>query len=226
MSLRASVPLYQPRGLVMTSAPATEPVTAAELRTHLRCDSTELPDAEANALVMDARTEIENMAGVAFITQSWRLSLDRWPAGGEAWWDGVREMSITELYNSSTLQSLALPRFPLQSITSVTVYDEASNATVIDVAATFDVDLYQTPGRITLKRGQTWPIALRANDAIQIIYVAGYTAAANVPAPMKRAVKQLAAFLYSHRGDDCDPKMAYEASGAAGIMNGYRAMRV
>lgn len=226
MSLRASVPLYQHRGSVIVSAPASEPVTASELRTHLRADSTELPDAEANALITDARTEIENMTGVAFITQSWRLSLDRWPAGGEAWWDGVREMSITELYNSSTLQSVALPRFPLQSITSVTVYDEASNASVITVSNVFDVDTYQTPGRITLKRGQTWPVALRANDAIQIVYVAGFTSAANVPAPMKRAVKQLAAFLYSHRGDDCDPKDAYMASGADSIMQGYKAMRV
>ena len=226
MSLRASVPLYQFRGSVLTTAPASEPVTAAELRTHLRTDSTELPDAEANALITDARTEIENMTGLAFISQSWRLSIDRWPAGGEAWWDGVREMSITELYRTSTIQSLALPRWPLVSITSVTVYDEDSNSTVVNVANTFDVDTYQTPGRITLKRGQTWPVALRANDAIQVIYVAGYTNAAAVPSPMKRAVKQLAAFLYSHRGDDCDPKDAYDASGAAGIMNQYKVARI
>lgn len=226
MSLRAAVPLYQFRGSVITSAPATEPVTAAELRTHLRTDSTELPDAEANALITDARTEIENMTGLAFITQSWRLSLDRWPAGGEAWWDGVREMSITELYNRNTYQSVALPRYPLQSITSVTVFDEASASTVITVADVFDVDTYQTPGRLTLKRGQTWPVALRANDAIQIIYVAGYANAAAVPSTMKRAVKQLAAFLYSHRGDDCDPKDAYDASGAAGIMAQYKPMKV
>jgi uncharacterized phiE125 gp8 family phage protein len=226
MSLRASVPLYQFRGSVLTVAPATEPVTAAELRTHLRTDATELPDAEANALITDARTEIENMTGLAFISQSWRLSIDRWPAGGEAWWDGVREMSITELYNSNTLQSLVLPRWPLVSITSVTVYDEDSNASTVTVNDVFDVDTYQTPGRITLKRGQTWPVALRANDAIQVIYVAGYANAAAVPSTMKRAVKQLAAFLYSHRGDDCDPKDAYDASGAAGIMAQYKPMKV
>ena len=226
MSLRASVPLYQFRGSVLTVAPATEPVTAAELRTHLRTDATELPDAEANALITDARTEIENMTGLAFISQSWRLSIDRWPAGGEAWWDGVREMSITELYNSNTLQSLVLPRWPLVSITSVTVYDEDSNASTVTVNDVFDVDTYQTPGRITLKRGQTWPVALRANDAIQVIYVAGHANAAAVPSTMKRAVKQLAAFLYSHRGDDCDPKDAYDASGAAGIMAQYKPIKV
>jgi uncharacterized phiE125 gp8 family phage protein len=226
MSLRAAVPLYQFRGSVLTSAPASEPVTATELRTHLRTDSTELPDAEANALITDSRTEIENMTGLAFITQSWRLSLDRWPAGGEAWWDGVREMSITELYRTSTIQSVVLPRWPLASITSITTFDENSNSTSVTTANVFDVDIYQTPGRITLKRGQTWPVALRANNAIQIIYVAGYANAAAVPSPMKRAIKQLAAFLYSNRGDDCDPKDAYDASGAAGIIAQYKVARV
>lgn len=226
MSLRAAVPLYQQRGLVLTSAPASEPVTASELRTHLRTDSTELPDAEANALITDARTEIENMTGLAFITQSWRLALDRWPAGGEAWWDGVREMSITELYRTSTIQSITMPRWPLASITSVTTYDEASAATSVTVANVFDIDTYRTPGRITLKRGQTWPVALRGSNAIEIVYVAGYANAAAVPSPMKRAVKQLAAFLYAHRGDDCDPSQAYVDSGAQGIMDQYKVARV
>jgi hypothetical protein len=43
---------------------------------------------------------------------------------------------------------------------------------------------------------------------------------------MKRAVKQLAAFLYAHRGDDCDPSQAYEDSGAAGIIAQYKVARV
>lgn len=225
MSLRRNAVLYQSRGSQIVTHPESEPVSLLEVKQYMRIDDNS-DDAVIADQIMEARRLIEDMSGSAFITQSWRVSLDRWPAGGEAWWDGVRETSIAELYNSNTLQSLVLPRFPLQSITSVTVYDEASNASVITVSNVFDVDTYQTPGRITLKRGQTWPVALRANDAIQIVYVAGYTSAANVPAPMKRAVKQLAAFLYSHRGDDCDPKNAYMASGADSIMQGYKAMRV
>ena len=226
MTLRQAVPLYQQRGSVLVTGPGTEPVTATELRTHLRTDSAELPDAEANALIADARAEIENMTGLAFISQSWRLALDQWPAGGEAWWDGVREMSITELYRTNILQSVTLPRWPLVSITSITTYDEDSNSTSITTANVFDVDTYRTPGRITLKRGQTWPIALRANNAIEIVYVAGYANAAAVPSTMKRAVKQLAAFLYAHRGDDCDPSQAYVDSGAQSIMTQFKVARV
>jgi len=226
MSIRTAVPLYQQRGSVLVTAPATEPVTASELRTHLRTDSTELPDAEANSLIAEARSHIENETGLAFISQTWRLAIDRWPAGGEAWWDGVREMSITELYRSNSLQSVTPPRWPLVSITSITTYDEASTPTSVTTANVFDVDTYRTPGRLTLKRGQTWPVALRASNAVEIVYVAGYANAAAVPATMKCAVKQLAAFFYSNRGDDCDPVDAYHKSGAAGIMDQFRAIKI
>jgi uncharacterized phiE125 gp8 family phage protein len=185
-----------------------------------------LPDAEANALIAEARQMIEDLIGLAFITQSWRLSLDRWPGGAEAWWDGVRQMAISELYAPNYMTSVMLPRWPLASITSVTVFDEDSNSQAVTVANTFDVDTYQVPGRLTLKRGSTWPIALRANDAIQIVYVSGYANAAAVPAPMKRALKQLAAFLYTNRGDTCEPADAMQKSGAAGLFDTYRPMRV
>lgn len=223
MTLREPVPMYHHRGSVLVTAPAREPVTATELRLHLRTNDDDLPDAES--YVRDARQEIENRTGLAFLTQTWRLALDRWPTGGEAWWDGVRDGSIAELYGNAQ-RSIALPKWPLQSITSVTVYDEASNASAVTVANIFDVDLYSRPGRMSLRKGQTWPVALRGSNAIEIVYVAGYTTAPNVPAPMARAVKQLASYLYSHRGDDCDPKEAYEASGAASIMASFSPARI
>jgi len=226
MTLRPAIPIYQERGSVLVTAPASEPVTATELRTHLRVDSTELPDGEANSLIVEARQMIEDQTGLAFISQSWRLSIDRWPGGQEAWWDGVRQMAISELYSAGQITSLALPRWPLASITSVTVYDEDSNSEAVTIADTFDIDTYQVPGRLTLKRGSTWPIALRANNAIQIVYVAGYANAAAVPATMKRALKSMAAFLYTNRGDQCSPADAFEKSGAGQIMGIYRPARI
>lgn len=226
MTLRSAVRLYQDRGSVLVTAPGTEPVTAAELRSHLIVDSTQLPDADANALIADARTEIENRLNLAMISQSWRLSLDYWPGGTEDWWDGVREASINSIYVKNSMGSVELPRSPLASVTSVTVYDEDSNSTAVTIADTFDVDTYRTPGRITLKRGAVWPIALRANNAIQIVYSAGYANAAAVPPPMKRAVKELAAYLYSHRGDECDPTDAWRKSGAESTLNVYKVKRL
>jgi len=225
MSLRPSFNLYQDRGSRITTNPESEPVSLMEMKRYLRIDDNS-DDIVLSDQIMEARRFIEDQIGLAFISQSWRLALDQWPAGGEAWWDGVREMSITELYRSNVLQSVTLPRWPLVSITSVTTYDEDSNATAITVANVFDVDTYRTPGRITLKRGQTWPVALRANNAIEIVYVAGYANAAAVPMTMKRAVRQLAAFMYNHRGDDCDASHAFADSGAASLVDQFKVMRV
>ena len=225
MTLRSVTSLHQDYGSVIVSAPASEPVTAAELRTHLRADATELPDAEANELIEEARQYIEDHYGIAFFTQSWRLSLDRWPNGSEPWWDGVRQGSITEL-SGGRPYSLKLPRFPLQSVTSVTVYDEADDDTAVNVANTFHIDVYQKPGRMTIKAGSTWPVALRSANAIQIIYVAGYANVDDIPASLKRAVKQLAAYLYSHRGDDCDIGDAFKQAGINKIVDNFRVAKV
>lgn len=225
MSLRPSFNLYQDRGSRITTNPESEPVSLMEMKRYLRIDDNS-DDIVLSDQIMEARRFIEDQVGLAFISQSWRLALDRWPAGGEAWWDGVREMSITELYRSNVLQSVTLPRWPLVSITSITTYDEDSNATSVTTANVFDVDTYRTPGRITLKRGQTWPVALRSNNAIEIVYVAGYANAAAVPMTMKRAIRQLAAFMYNHRGDDCDASQAFADSGAASLVDQFKVMRV
>lgn len=228
MSLRSTARLHQPRSNRLTSAPAVEPVTAAELRAHLNMTSTsELSDADAAVLIAEAREYIEQATGVALISQTWRMTLDNWPGVLEQWWDGVREGSIGSLYTPDRAASVEAPRFPLQSVTSVTTYDEASNATAVTVADVFDVDVYSIPGRLTLKRSATWPTALRVNNAIEVVYVAGYGAAAtDVPAPARRAVKQMAAKLHAERGDDCNVEDAYAASGAARIMDNYRLVRI
>lgn len=225
MSLRSTINLYQDRGSKIVTNPESEPVSLMDVKQYLRIDDNSEDSIIADQ-IMEARRLIEDQINLAFISQTWRFALDQWPAGGEAWWDGVREMSINDLYRSNMLQSVMLPRWPLVSITSITTYDEDSNSTSITTANVFDVDTYRTPGRLTLKRGQTWPVALRANNAIEIVYVAGYANAASVPSTMKRAVKQLAAFLYAHRGDDCDPSQAYIDSGAESIMAQFKVARI
>ena len=227
MALRSQPRLTQYRGNVLTSAPAVEPVTAAELRTFLRETATGLPDTEANDFIAQARQEIEDFSGLALITQTWLMSIDRWPTQNEPWWDGVRDGAMNDLHGARYASDVRLPRYPLQSIASVTVYDEASTPAAVTVATTFDVDTSQHPGRITLQSGATWPVALRANNAIQISYIAGYgDAASDVPAPLIRAVKQLAASFYSKRGDGCDAEQAMRESGAMGVLGVYRVARI
>ena len=225
MTLRPSLPLTQYRGHVRTVAPVVEPVTAAELRAQLAETEDGLPDAQANALIAEARELIEEMTGIAFIAQTWRMALDHWPAGSELWWDGMREMAISEIYAPNSLRAVTLPRYPLASVVSVTVYDEAGNDAAVNVGATFDVDLFRRPGRMVLKRGATWPIALRGANAIEVVYTAGYgETASSVPALLKRAVKQVAAYLHAHYGDECQPEDALGA--ARGLLDAYAITRL
>ena len=204
------------RGHVLETPPASEPVTAAELRGLLRETTDGLPDTEADSLIATAREYIEEVTGLAMIDQTWRLSLDAWPNGREPWWDGVRDGHINILRGRDG--QVTLPRYPLQSVTSVTVYNEAGAASFVDVAAVFDVDTYQRPGRMVLKAGAVWPVALRDSNAVQILYVAGFTA---IPNSLKRAVLQMAASLYTHRGDGCSMVDAYTESGAASLAGMY-----
>jgi len=225
MSLRPARLYYPQRGSVRETAPNIEPATAAELRALLVETSTGLPDADAETLIQVAREEIEEVTGLAMITQGWRLSLDSWPSDGEPWWDGQRQMAISELRGIPAI--VALPAYPLQTIDTVTVYDEGGTGTAVTIADFFDVDTYQKPGRMALKSGKTWPVALRKTNAVQIEYSAGYgDAATDVPAPIKRAVLQMAAYLHEHRGDGCTPGDAFSSSGAAAMASRYKVARI
>lgn len=228
MALRRARRIHDYRGNRLQTAPAAEPITLSELKTHLRIDGT-TEDGYLTALIEEARQEIEDATGIAFISQTWLLTLDRWPGAREEWWDGEREGHVDILYggNRQNYASVRLPRYPLEAIDGINVYDEDGNASAVTVANVFDVDTEQLRGRMTIKRGATWPIALRANNAIEITYEVGFGASAtDVPAPLKRAVRQMAAYMYEHRGDGCEPKDAFTVSGAKNILDRYRVVEV
>jgi hypothetical protein len=224
MSLRPSIPLYQYQGSVILEGPSVEPVSLAELKAHLRIDDS-AEDDYLFSLIAECREEIEQASGMALIRQKWRLTIDHWPGARQQWWDGVKDGHINMLYGAPA--DLHLPRYPLIEIDSVTVFDEDSTSAAVNVGATFDIDTNQRPGRLALKSGATWPIALRPTNAIQIDYYAGYGASASsVPAPLKRAIRSMAAYLYSHRGDGCDPVEAMAKSGARSAVDRYRTARI
>lgn len=223
MSLRPAKNMYDPRGHVIVTEPAIEPVSASDFRDHLRYTAADMTDDEADGWISSARAMIEEYTGLALITQSWRMVMDRWPAAQEPWWDGVREGSIAELRGAYA--ELRLPRYPLQTVDTVTTYDNSGASTAITVATVFDVDTYSKPGRMALKSGQTWPVALRPTNAIDIVYTSGYGANdTDVPAPLRLAVKMVAAYLENHRGDGCTAEDAM--AGVMSIMSKYKVARI
>lgn len=228
MAIRVPVELYQYKGSELVTAPAAEPVTVDELKEHLRIpagDTSE--DGVLGDMIAEAREEIEQAAGMALITQTWRLAIDQWPSGHQSWWDGVRQGHMNQIHGPESASHLTLPRYPLLSVSSVKTYDDDDAETVVVIADVFNVDTISRPGRMTLKGGATWPSAMRSSNAILIEYTAGYGPdATDVPAPLRRAVKVMASYLYSHRGDGCDPIEAMKQSGAAAVVNRYRTHRI
>lgn len=226
MSLRGPVRFTQYRGHERITHPAIEPITAAELKEQIGLDAGD-SFSLLDMYITSAREQFEAVTGRALITQEWRLTLDHWPMAGSEWWDGVRQGAIGDLHGSARASWVILPRYRLQSIDSITVFNDAGIGSSVTVADTFIVDNQQEPGRIVLRNGATWPVALQEANAIQIDYTAGYGAtAADVPAAIRVALLQFAAFLYGHRGDDCAGENAMRQSGAWSVIERYMVRRI
>lgn len=161
----------------MISAPVVEPVTLAELKSHLSLsadDENEL----ISMLIVVARATIERMTGRLLITQSWRLGFDMVPA------DGL----------------LVLPIAPIQTVSAVIIHDGLGGSTVWP-GSSYTLDLVGEPARLLFN--DTPPIPGRRLAGVEIDVIAGYGAtAASVPAELVQAVKLTAAHWYARRGDD------------------------
>lgn len=164
--------------ITVVTPPAVEPATLDELKSHLRIDHVDEDVWLRNALE-EARERVEGYLGRALITQTLERALDWQPQG-----------TVIEL-----------PRPPLQSVTSVTFYDEDDAATVVD-SGEYVVDTRSTPGRVTLKAASTWPALTerRVSNCVIVRYVAGYgDEAAAVPRRVRQAVLMYAADRYENR---------------------------
>ncbi len=176
----------------LVTPPAAEPVALAEAKAHARVD-TSTDDALITNLITSARLWAEKYTGRAFMTQTWKLSIDELPL----------------CLNASN--AINLPRSPLQSITSVGVFADDDDSETWD-ADNYFTDTSREPGRLVLRLGASWPCPTRPANGVEITYVAGYGGSESVPEPIKCAIKELVAYWYAHRGDeDVSPILAARA---------------
>lgn len=182
-----------------TTEPAVEPVSAQDLDTQLRGDGVlESVDSDLlESLIVAAREYVELFTRRALVNQTWTLYLDNWPSRPSSlgWWDGVREGSLSMGYSDH----LELPTGPLRSVTSIKTF-HLDNTEEVFASSNYFLDLNSNPGRVVLNPGAVWPTATRSLNSIEVVYVAGYgEAATDVPAPLRLAVKMLAAHWYENR---------------------------
>ena len=158
------------------TAPATEPVTSTEAKSHLRVDTT-ADDTLIGTLITAARQHVEAHLRRALITQTWELVTDAFPVG----------------------DVLRLPLPPLVSVTSIKYTDEDGAESTLS-SGLYVVDTDSTKGRVVLKNGETWPsVTLAAANGVRVRYVAGYGEASAVPRPIRQAILLLIGTMYENR---------------------------
>lgn len=187
---------------VLVTPPAQEPVTLADVKAWARV-ATSADDALLTAILTAARLHVEQIAGLALLTQTWDYWLDMFPYGGLSplrWTYGSPyAASVPRWTYAFPSGEIALPYAPLQTVSFVKYVDDTGATATLDPSL-YQVDATRLPGRIVPAYGQTWPVARSQPNAVQVEYVAGYGAAStNVPEPLKQAIKVLAATMYEQR---------------------------
>ncbi len=136
------------------TAPASEPVTLAEAKLHLKVDGTD-EDSLIQTYIQTAREHIEDTCHRALVTQTLEYVISRWPEN----------------------DLLELPRPPLQSVTSIKYKDTTGLVETTWSSGEYVVNADETPGMVVPAYGKSWPTAaLYPRAGIRVRYQAGYGA--------------------------------------------------
>ena len=193
-------------GIKVTTEPTAEPLSLQEVKEYLRVDDA-TDERVVQPLIIAARQFAEEHMNRALMQQTFTLMLDAVIDQDQPLYEGMRTAPDLNYYKNY----IVLPKSPVQSVTSVKTFDDSDTATTM-ASTKYYVDTQREPARIVLRTGETFPTALRVANAIEVIYVAGYTSAFTIPEPIRLGMLQHIAYMYEHRGD------MYEAQGAPSLM--------
>lgn len=216
----------EPLRITVTTAPAKQPVTMDEARAYLRLETDDIDEDPVIAGdLVAAVDQAETYLGRSLITRTLTWVMDGWPRTKVApWWDGVREGSISDMYEHE--RSLDVPRPPLQSVTSIKTYDDADVATVFAASKYFVDAASDEPGRIVLRDAAETPAPTRVANGIEIIFIAGYgDDEAFVPEAIRQGILRMTTHLYENRGE-CSIEQARDQSGASALWSRHRIIRL
>jgi uncharacterized phiE125 gp8 family phage protein len=172
----------------VTTQPVTEPVTVAEVKAALNIDFSD-DDALIEDFITAAREYYEANTNLALLTQTVTQVVEGFPRPRV----------------NNPLGLIRLFKYPIQSLSSVTYYDEDDNVQTLTVGGgtpEVELDSYAMPSTIFLntKNLSAWP-ATRTDrpNAVTLVYTCGYTSAALVPQAVKNAIKLLVGEMYEKR---------------------------
>jgi len=167
--------------LTLVMAPTVEPLSIDEVKTHLRVEYDD-ENAYLHALINVAREFIDGKDGIlgrAINTQTWKLSLTDFKS------------------------DIEIPLPPLQSISSIKYWNNASTPVLTTVATTvYEVITGTFRGKVCLLGDQSWPSDIDANRRfpVEITFVAGYgDEASDIPEGLRHAMLFHIAHMFENR---------------------------
>lgn len=194
---RAQLAALQQFGVKVITDVATEPVTLADAKKHLRIDNTNDDDV-LTAMLPAAREYCERYLGRALAPRTLELASNRFP---------------TVTVHHHVGPCIELPFGPVQSVSSVS-YTSASEDSAGNYATEqfedssgllCELDQYVTPNRLVLKFGHSWPAARDSVNSVKVRYVTGYLAAADssgnavLPGSARAAMLLMLGHLFENR---------------------------
>ncbi|MCI5044181.1 MAG: hypothetical protein MRY72_05735 [Aquisalinus sp.] len=159
--------------------PATaEPVTLEQIKAHFRLDPAETDtDAELLQFGEAARTQLEQLSGISFLTQTFR-------------WTTRSPRAATRPAQAS----LILPRAPVSSVTELLLFPSADGGGEWQILPAADYTLLSgLPGEVLFHT------ASPQTDRLRITFTAGWTSTEDIPAPLIQALLLLTAHYHERR---------------------------
>lgn len=202
---------------LVTTPPASEPVSLAEMKLHCRVEAFNTDDdGELTDIIVAAREQAEMFTRRAFISQQVTLVLDRFPGATSSDSDlayapfadfgvtppGYTYRAITETYFRAGVLLLPMPR--CISLDEIKYIDRDGYTVVLDPSQ-YVLDQVSEPARVVPAPNVVWPftlLSLRSPviNAISVKQTCGYGAdATSVPKKIKQAIKLIGAHWYENR---------------------------
>jgi len=169
----------------VTTPPASEPVSLADMKEHLKVDVSD-DDALITLQIVAARRWAELFCNRSIPSQTLTATLDLFPSGDRCF---------------------ILPQSPVISVTSIQYIDSVGDLQTLN-SSLYTVDTNSIPARIEPVYGTSWPSTRTQLNAVTIVYVAGQS---TVDDDIVHAIKLLVGSLYLARENDC-PVQIYQPS--------------
>jgi uncharacterized phiE125 gp8 family phage protein len=151
--------------LQLITPPTTEPVTQTDVFNQIRQDADTFQDSTTlvDMLIIAVRERAESVTNRALLTQTWELTLDRFPNFS---WNYGQE-------GGSHGNRIRIPKPPLVSINSIIYIDIDGNEQTLDPSL-YKVVSKAEPAYVQPAYGTVWPATLNDSAVITINFTCGY----------------------------------------------------